>query len=355
MFGTQDLYFVYLGGALPSYVCASIQLAKQYSGLNVHLLGHAEYATKLGRNSDTLIPVEDFYDPVPFQTASENVVSPHRFRAGFFLKSLERFFVLEQFMEKSGVSEFLHAELDQVLFRVDLLAAHLAEIGRKGIYFPFHSDRFALASIFYCNDAESLRSLIDLARFGPRFNFEMEVLASWARSHSLKSNELPTLATAYGVPTGDIGRAGYVLNLEESGGAVDAAQIGQWVAGIDPRNVPLKKYPTTKFVDPPNRELLTRKQLESTIFKLDRTDGSLLFSYQGQPPQRLYNLHLHSKVHAVLLRKPAPMEYILELANSSEAQRIPGTRLMQLREQIPNQFARLKRPIQGITKRGRNE
>lgn len=59
---SREVTFIYLGKKLPNYGLASIELASQYSGLNVHLIGNASMAQSLRRSSARFTVVEDFYD-----------------------------------------------------------------------------------------------------------------------------------------------------------------------------------------------------------------------------------------------------------------------------------------------------
>ena len=96
---SREVNFVYLGKTLPDYGLASIELASRYSGLNVRLIGNASMARSLKNSSAKFTAVEDFYDEKEFKEASKSLTSPHSFRQGFWLKTLERFFVLSQYME----------------------------------------------------------------------------------------------------------------------------------------------------------------------------------------------------------------------------------------------------------------
>jgi hypothetical protein len=54
-----------------------------------------------------------------------------------------------------------------------------------------------------------------------------------------------------------------LVKPERVAGLVDAAQLGQWIAGIDPRNISPRQIPRTKFVDAPAMHLLSRETIEN--------------------------------------------------------------------------------------------
>ena len=161
MSNSREVHFVYLGPNLPRYGLASIELAARYSGINVHLIGNAQMARSLRHSPARFTAVEDFYNQAEFRKASENVTSPNSFRQGFWLKTLERFFVLSQYMSTENLDSIFHAELDQLLFRVDFLLPKLDETGQRGLFLPFHTAEKAMASVLYCNSPGALRSLLD--------------------------------------------------------------------------------------------------------------------------------------------------------------------------------------------------
>ena len=93
---SREVNFVYLGEDLPNYGLASIELASRYSGLNIRLIGNASMARSLRNSPAKFTAVEDFYDEKEFKEASRRLTSPHSGRKGFWLKTLERFFVLSE-------------------------------------------------------------------------------------------------------------------------------------------------------------------------------------------------------------------------------------------------------------------
>ena len=327
--GTRDIYFVYLGKALPKYVLPSIALAQRYSGLRVHLIADTKTVPAQAIESIEVVNIGDFYKPDEFNRLADKVSSSHTFRSGFWLRTFERFFVLEQLMTIQSLPNILHAELDQLLFNVKRFADNLEVVEQRGMFLPFHDASSAVASIFFCNDASSIRDLIDFASISPEIENEMKLIARFGRSNPSKVHALPTLSSESNPAFAEGIYPISSISSEELGGVVDAAQIGQWVAGIDPRNVPPAEVPVTKFVDLPNPMLLARQNLEEMRFTLS-SDGSLTVSAGSDGSFRLFNLHIHSKIHGHLHKNDSSLVKLIASANSSLAEKIPGTRKMQL-------------------------
>ena len=119
----NKLIFIYLGKKIPEYARASILLAQKFSGLEVVLLADSNPRLDL----EVLQP-NSFYDATDFEKLAKSRSIPNNFRQGFWLKTLERFFVLEQYMKFSNSEKVFHAELDQVLFRNDILISNLEKV-----------------------------------------------------------------------------------------------------------------------------------------------------------------------------------------------------------------------------------
>ena len=325
----NTIVFIYLGDKLPKYGIAALKLAKVTSGSNIHLIGNAIMLPQAMAAGAKFTPVESFYDETKFANAREYVSSDPTFRSGFWLKSMERLFVLEQFMSLNNLNEILHAELDQLIFDSSRLTQKLGNSPHKGIFFPFHNPNAVVASLLFVNDLSALQSLTQMAGSGESFNNEMDLLAKWSKTNPTSAFALPTLATEI------LGRNFIIpenikcLKAQDIDGIVDAAQLGQWVAGIDPRNVPISEHPTSKFVDQDAPSLLNRNLLEELKFVLDSDKTGLSAEVKGHA-FRLYNLHLHSKCHIAIWKSKNLLEELFNQSSTSKPMRISGMRKVQI-------------------------
>jgi len=325
----STIYFIYLGEKLPSYCHSSLELANKYSGMRVHLIGNKSFERTLNLEITQFTSIESFYDSSLFQKAKANLINNHSLRDGLWVKSLERFFVLYQFAAQKGIESIFHAELDQLLFGIEDLVRNLDSLDEKGIFVPFHSPEAAIASVFYCNHISTLEQFLGDAGSGGFFRNEMELIASWASKNTKSVHALPTMASVI-QPAGQTTPLGVQLvKPERISGLVDAAQLGQWIAGIDPRNISPRQIPRTKFVDDPARHLLSHETLENIHFGVDFQEREITATYRNEQI-RVYNLHLHSKIHVYLNKSSSRIEKILDLANQRKSHRIPRARIVQL-------------------------
>lgn len=339
----NEVVFVYLGKRLPAYALASLELAQRYSGCQVRLIGNTSQLSAASLGNFSFTPIESFYDNSSFDSVKSKIIFDHRFRDAFWLKTLERFFVLEQYMEFSNSPTLLHAELDQVLFDLNLLAENLAREQGEFIALPFHSPTMGMASILYVKSKLALEKLTVFAQSSIEFSNEMELLASFASINPNYVRVLPTLAseTRQELKNDLVSRGITRVRPKSVGGFVDAAQVGQWIGGADPRNTPLTKFPETKYVAPTSAHTLSREELARYSYNLNEAELSV--SGPGLQPTRLYNLHLHSKTHRALLRDDSLLSVLLSEAKAGKPVRIAGTRRDQVLGRVKDFFDSLWR------------
>ena len=324
-----ELIFVYVGRCFPKYAQASLILARKTSGIPIRIISNEINRKYAKRANVTFTALEDFYSPTEFERAKDNILSNSQFRDGLWVKSLERFFILYQYAQRRSITKFLHAELDQGLFNIQELSEALDSQAPSGLFVPFHSENAAVASIFYCNNLESLKSLLDYASFGPPFLNEMVFRAEWAKCKGSRAHRLPTIANQLRKPWRDDAQKIGLIQSSEIHGIVDAAQLGQWIGGIDPRNVDFRKKPLTKFVDLPSPTLLTKEELTGLKFSFDESSNNL-YCHLGEVDIRVYNLHLHSKIHRHLVSRRANLKKLFLQSNESKPYSISGTRKTQI-------------------------
>jgi len=324
----QEITFVFLGSQLPRYAECSLSLARRWSGVDVVLVGNHEIQRNSRLSVSTFVPLEDFYDDSKFAIAREKVTLPHGFRSGFWLKTLERFFVLAQYMQVANRKHLLHAELDQLLFRMDVLTDRLLSLEDKGLFVPFHDESRGVASILFCNDIQWLNALTDFACATDPFPNEMMLLANYGREsshiHALPTLQ-PTAGREFNTPPIQVNR----IHRDHIGGVADALQLGMWITGMDPRNIPFYSTPRNHFVelDP---SLLREDDLRPVKFHWDSDSGFLTANSESLHEERIYNIHAHSKIHPWLVKSEDNFTQLLKWANSDRSRILPGTKVPQM-------------------------
>ena len=284
----EPLIFVHLGGNVPRYVMENVgRTAVRLMGeRTVIMLSDQDLQPKTN-----LFPVkisDGWYSSSEFEDFKNSVSLDYSFREGFWGRAVERFFVLEQFVRIAGIGAFFHAENDVVVFGLDHLNNALGRRREQSYFCRDDQDR-ATSALAYFPSTAAIRKLVDwFLGFAGSANNEMEMLATYMDEFPSEVSSFPTLNQLdynYAPSWGSLGCSGL--------GIVDAAALGQWVAGKDPRNtlgISWSRFSNeTLQIDPSKMRL-----------HLSPDSRSLSVSYQGMHPVRVFAIHIHSKSIAVI-------------------------------------------------------
>jgi hypothetical protein len=289
----QKLVFVYLGNRLPRYARKSVVLAQKLSGLDVVLVTERRFWWPGSGKCERYI-LGDSYKPELIETDIDEKRA--KFRNGFWLKTTERFFALNEYMRNNNINECFHAELDNLVFANNRLAIELNNFG-SGLFVPFDSPNRAIASFMFVNSNEILAKFCRFAAQHIGTKNDMELLALFGQMYSDEVFALPTNLdnetlnaglSAVGIQTIDIERTGIF----------DAAAIGQWYFGIDPRN---------SFWLVRNQFVNDVAEIDMKSFRMQWSENKSSFeAFMVGALQNKYlvnNLHIHSKIFKKISRK----------------------------------------------------
>jgi hypothetical protein len=324
----NTVYFVYVGYPLPKYAVSSIKLAKEFSGMKIHILTNSKNYKFLNTIVNDFTALEDFYQSKSLEI-SKKIISSTVYDENFWVKTVERYFVLYDYFKRAKINSFFHAELDQLLFRTDLLVENILKTQQKGIFIPYQNKNSVVASVLFCNEITALESLLHEAKSGKPYISEMDLIANWSNLNPSLAISLPTLASKIIRKNIATPNKIFELGAEELGGIVDAAQLGHWVGGIDPKLIPIYITPKTKFVAPKNNHYVSKEILEKINFQIDVKEKKLQITYNGDK-FNVFNIHLHSKIHQSLIFPKNSMVKLFKLANKKKAVHYKITKIIQL-------------------------
>jgi hypothetical protein len=231
-----------------------------------------------------LISVETLEDPFDFKNKS---TQNKDFRNGFWHFSSARLFVLHSFMVKYNVKNVIHIENDVLLYYNcdEILTESL--YNQKQAYIPFDSYDRNVASIVYMPDGATFERILEQYNFNKNdmYNF------SEIRKKTDLINTFPIFVNHDMFPND--GEKAFVTNgWERFGGYIfDAAAMGQYVGGVDPRNI----YGDTRgFV---NETCVIKYNDEGEIFWQTVAGLSKPFikTRESGVEIPIFNLHIHSK------------------------------------------------------------
>ena len=280
------IVFVYTGNALPSYAKKSLALNLEYNASPLVLLTDAAKPLWLSREVHHT-DIRDFYSFPDVRAELESFRYSDTFRNGFWIKTIERFAVLSEWAKFSLQREFFHSELDNL--NLGLQDVPLENTNLPGLALPRESALQAVASLVLIGDAGLLDTVLRFFFSNSGIGNEMEMLAAFLdQHHSSRIRALPTVAN---MSSG----AEIVWNsfdVADFGGVFDAAAVGRWLYGPDPRNS--RGRPTRNLQQHPR----TRGDLKSLKFGFRQ--GQMFVTDDARFELRLYNIHVHSKIFSRL-------------------------------------------------------
>lgn len=262
------------------YILTNIAQLIKFGHTNIYVITNNHLMQEFESLSDMihLISVETLNDP--FEFAHKSTLN-REFRNGFWHHASARLFVLHSFMVNCGVNNVIHIENDVLLYYNcdEILTDALHD--KRQMYIPFDTYERNIASIVYIPDGATFGEILRHYDFGKNdmFNF------SEIRKKTSLINTFPIFVAR---DEDDGERAFVTNNWNQFGGYIfDAAAIGQYVGGVDPRNI----YGDTRgFV---NETCIIKYNEEGEIFWRSGKPFIRLKNTGVEVP--IFNLHIHSK------------------------------------------------------------
>ena len=292
-------------GVFQEYIMTNIaQLVKLghtkiYVLTNAHLIPLFEPFAEL----ITLVSAESLDDIFNFSAKSAH---DKEWRDGFWHYTSARFFTLHSFMAKYDVRNVIHIENDVLIYyNCDETLTEPLTNSRQ-IHIPFDSYTRNIASIVYIPDASTLGKVLAHYDYGKNdmYNFseirgKTDLIDQFPifmedttlGSASLGSASVLTDALGSASVTDALERAFVSHGWSRFGGYIfDAAAIGQFIGGVDPRNCP---DDTRGFI---NETCVIKYNDEGTIL-WKNCDGFIKPFLQTREAREIpiFNLHIHSK------------------------------------------------------------
>jgi hypothetical protein len=304
-----SLVYVHLGRSLPEHLADSIAQARAFNAdASIFLVAGRDALAALPALRDfcvSTVPLEDLGVSNQWQQFNRTSRLDRRFRRGFLTFTTERFFVLERVMRALDLRNVFHIENDvMIYFNVEEMAARFAAL-YPSIAATFDNDERCIPGLLYAHGADSLQPLLEhinaeVAGRGFREINDMTLLGGYRqRRGSDFIGTLPIVPPDYAAPlrssSGHVAKraAEYSNNLEALRGLFDAAALGQYLGGIDPRNAP--GVSTVGFI---NESCVFDPSLCRIAFERDAQGRRYPTLSAEGPSWPVYNLHIHSKMLA---------------------------------------------------------
>lgn len=228
----------------------------------------------------------------------------NNWRGGFWRYVVERFFLIQEFMQKTGEKNLLHFEYDNLIYAdINTYEQSFISISDfKKILLPADGDKRCIAGIMFIPNAESLANFCkfynmhctihvknDMFAFSDFIDKKPEFCATLPVVPQSYVANKTKLVSQKGIEHKKIARL--ANSFEKLNTIFDAAAFGQFVGGIDQRNLNGSNEDTTGFINPDAAYNIQDFQIEWKV-----TDGLrkplIIYKNESYP---LFNLHIHSK------------------------------------------------------------
>lgn len=303
------LVFVHLGPTLPTYIEDALWQACLFNSPNdVYVIANTQaltHANNLAHYAH-IIPAETLKQSSRHILFTKNSTLEKRFHDPFWLYASERFLYLDDFMQQYDIADLFHIENDNMLY-VDLkeilpiFHQHYKEIAAV-----FDNDERCIPGFFYVAHKEAMANL---AAFFATWAFvgahDMEILTFYKKQNPTLIYALPIIPSSYSKTYPLVSTIGITTNnpsiysqhSEQFMSIFDAAAIGQYLGGTDPRN----GKTGAGFI---NESCLFNPSRCIYEFRTDASGRSVPHMVFQEHAYRINNLHVHSKNLTPFLSKP---------------------------------------------------
>lgn len=276
----MHLLLVHTGPEFPTYLNDCVAQIRCISKISIVVLIDGEYAEKvLPCDGLTVVPLESLPED---QYAKEYIRTSKldaSFRGGFWRAASLRFFYIHTYTRLHGLQDIFHIEYDNLIYQD--FTKFLGAFQTRRMWCVLDSPTRCVPSFLYWRDSDAVFDVVlSLLSAAPRGLNDMEALALHTQAYPKAVGLLPIVTRDYAGAHPVFSSASILF-----GHLFDGAAVGQYVGGVDPRNIPGN---TCGFIN------------ETAAFRCDRVtlewrrgDNGLVRPFMNSYP--LVNLHIHSK------------------------------------------------------------
>jgi hypothetical protein len=273
-----DIILVHTGNFFPEHILDCISNLKKYN-FKIHLI-ISECFSKNIFDDEIIICIEEDLKNESYNSFNSKL--DQKFRDGFWVRTSSRFILLSNYAEKKKLKHFFHIENDVLLY-----------------------DDFKNIQKVLTDDEIDFGCVIDsISRCIPSVvYFKDEIISRNLANYIIKNNHLDDMSNLFGffkenrkssinfpihpsyIQIGSDIEIDFSNYLKKFNSIFDAAAIGQYLGGIDPRNLPgnTKGFVNEQsFIKPSDYRFLWEKEEPYLLTK----EGYVF---------KINNLHIHSK------------------------------------------------------------
>ena len=267
-----QLILVHVGDTFPTYINTCIAQIQSVSNIQIHVLISSQHLDKL-KGGVCTFPLEMISKGTKHLQFEKHSKLDSKFRDGFWKYAMLRFFFIYDHMTAHSLTDVFHIEYDNLIY-FDFTTC-LAAFQTKSMWCVMDAPTRCIPSFLYFKMPNILSSMLDTClKCALKGENDMMALAKFKNNNPDVGN-LP-IVTNYCDPIHTM----YSMDADVFHCLFDGAAIGQYVGGVDPRNI---AGDTTGFIN------------ETAVVKCDK----MTFEWRNNKPflngLPLVNLHIHSK------------------------------------------------------------
>jgi len=283
------------------YILTNIKQLIRLGHTSIYVITNRSFFTKFSTYSENinLVAIEELVDSYNY---NENTQLDNQFRGGFWALTSARFFYLYEFMRSRDIENVIHLENDVLIYHnIDILEILL---DKTKIYLPFDTFTRNIASVMFIPNHSVFNTVLDKYDFSKN---DMENFSIIQRQTGIIENFPIFINDPNGSPEYQFVTRGF----ENFNMIFDAAEMGKYLGGVDPRNIPgdtrgfvnetcIIKYNQYQFIWNTMNVRTNRNSSHSFTSNADEHDIRCPFivvtdgngnSYSVP----IFNLHIHSK------------------------------------------------------------
>jgi hypothetical protein len=298
-----SIVFIHLGSTIPAYLPIALEQSRLFNPeAEIVLIANTDALATIKYDFNTFAITTITCESLP-TTSEHRYFSTHTqlnktFREGFWQYASERFYYLHEFIKHHKKNNVFHLEYDNMLY-VDLalLLNFFRSEYQNVMGVVFDNDVRGIASFMYIPNEHVINRFVSFINNNlfSQYN-DMELLGLFKNHCPEYVKNLPIIPECYAQQHALISTKGhrvahpynYYQYATELEGIFDAAALGQYLGGIDPRNGPS----APKFI---NESCIFNPSYFTFLWELDTKGRIVPYAVCNNIRSRIFNLHIHSK------------------------------------------------------------
>ncbi|PZO36305.1 MAG: hypothetical protein DCF19_21845 [Pseudanabaena frigida] len=275
-------------GNFQDYLVHNIKNLILHGNLDITVITERQYFDRLKEFTDIELIDCNELDDFNF---NKNSRFDRQFRDGFWHYCSLRFFYLYSYIQKYNIKDSIHLENDTLLYEN---SDKLKPLFKNKVYAPFDSSHRIIPSFIYIPSSESFKPIVE------NYNYNVHDMDNLGSFDESIIEPLPIFPIVNNL----VFKLNKNYNHNNINCIFDAAAIGQYLGGVDPRN---QGGDTRGFVN----ETCDVKYNQFPFYWIKENNLYKPFISVDSKLIPIINLHIHSKeLHKFLSDKPLENKYI---------------------------------------------